>query len=262
MKYLLILIFTFLLSACGSDSSEKVITNGEQGSDNTLLAIPNNTQNNEYKILFMGNSHVRSNNLSELVETLILAGTINKTVFTQLADGMKFLDERLLDGKTNGALIDSQWSHIILQGQKYSTSGAFDYPIVASTTWIKRSKIQNATPIMFPEHPRKGDFTEGKTIHELHLKIAEQERACVAPIGLAWDSAIAQTSGVDFHVIDGNHADLTGSFLTALIFYEIITGESADTLPYIASIDINESIQDLLGQIASQIILENPPCSY
>jgi hypothetical protein len=53
-----------------------------------------------------------------------------------------------------------------------------------------------------------------------------------------------------------------GNLFTALVFYEVITGNSADLLPYIADIDVDEPTQQLLGQIASETIQANTPCFF
>lgn len=99
-------------------------------------------------------------------------------------------------------------------------------------------------------------------VFNIHQGIAQRRAACVSPIGPAWDEAsLALPAGV-LHVSDGNHAALTGSLLTALIFYEVITGELAEQLPYINSIKVAEDVQQQLGQIASATIQQYAPCSY
>ena len=67
---------------------------------------------------------------------------------------------------------------------------------------------------------------------------------------------------LELHNSDGNHASNVGSFLTALVFYQIITGNSADLMPYINNVGVSPEIQGFLGQMASQIIAENPACDY
>jgi hypothetical protein len=54
----------------------------------------------------------------------------------------------------------------------------------------------------------------------------------IAPVGLAWDRALALQLILILHADDGNHTALAGAFLTSLVFYEVITGMSVDLLPY------------------------------
>ena len=64
------------------------------------------------------------------------------------------------------------------------------------------------------------------------------------------------------HTPDGNHAALTGQLLTAFVFYEVITGEAADLLPFIKDIDVNEATQQVLKQLASETIQAHQACLF
>ena len=123
------------------------------------------------------------------------------------------------------------------------------------------AKSQNAIPILFPEHPQQGNSQEGQKVHDLHVSIANIQSSCVAPVGLVWDRVIKLRPNITLHQTDGNHASDTGTFLTALVFYETISGFSADLIPFINDIDIDRTTQALLGQITSEVIAENPPCN-
>ena len=83
-----------------------------------------------------------------------------------------FLSDRVTDGVSYRDLEREPWTHVILQGQKYSTTGSYSYRTDAAEYWIRGSKKQGATPIMFPEHPRQGNTWEGQTLWDLHKGIA------------------------------------------------------------------------------------------
>jgi hypothetical protein len=191
---------------------------------------------------------------------LIKTGLPDKSVHVTLAPGWRFLDERLRGGSTNRLLISRQWTDVILQAQKYSSTGKYWYSTDAAEEWIRRITSQNGTPIMFPEWPRRGNFEEGERVHKLHLEIASREEACVAPVGLVWDAVIASYPNLELHAPDGNHSNLTGALLTAYVFYEVITKLSANDLPYISSINVSQTVQTQLKDIVSEVVLANAPC--
>lgn len=258
-------LLLFLLAACNSDESapakqtdadyiKEVIATAKSD-----LSIPNNQVIDHYQVLLMGNSHVQS--LASMIKSLINARFADKAITASSALGIYYLSERIEDRASIDRLVNAPWTHVILQAQKYSASGAFSYPTDAAITWIKLAKTQDATPIMFPEHPRVDNKTEGVQVHQLHNSIAEQESACVAPVGLAWNRAIKLYPDLSLHDPDGNHANITGKLLTALVFYQVITGESADALPFVESIDVDELSQDLLGQVASYTLEQHPACN-
>jgi len=258
--------FLLLLTACNSGNKEPSnqtdanYTNTVTVNTQNSLPIPNNQVVDHYQILLMGNSHVKS--LDSMINILIEARFPEKEVSSSSAQGIYYLSERIEDKASIDKLTNTPWTHVILQAQKYSSSGAFTYPTDAAVSLIRLSKSQNSTPIMFPEHPRFDNKTEGMKVHLLHKSIAQEEPACVAPIGLAWDRAIELYPDLNLHHADGNHANTTGKLLTALVFYQIITGESADTLPYIAAIDVDELNQNILRQVASYSLEQNPACDF
>lgn len=239
-----------MLSACG----------GSQEEDSLTMDDLNSPPLADYELLFIGNSHSSVNGLPGLVATLIETADPNKKVNTANASGSKFLDERIGDGQTLELLQSRRWSHVFLQAQKYSSSGDFFYPTTSAEEWIRRVKAQQAIPILFPEWPRRGNREEGLRVHELHLYIASQESACVAPVGLVWDKMIARYPNVDLHAADGNHSNLKGALLTAFVFYQILTKQSAADLPYVSQVDVSEDLQKQMRDIASSVIEDNMSC--
>jgi len=215
----------------------------------------------DYEILFIGNSHSSSNGLPELVAKLIETGLPGKTAYANDVPRWGFLAERLKDGLTQKTLQNNSWSHVILQGQKYSSSGRYYYPTDAAIEWIRRIKKKNSVPILFPEWARKGNHEEGQRIHKLHLQIAAVESVCVAPVGLAWELMRAVDPSLRMHAADGNHASLNGTLLTAFIFYEVITSQSAANLPYDPHIKVNADNQKKLREAASRTLEIHPACS-
>jgi hypothetical protein len=264
------LLLAIYMAASGCDSGSGP-ENGPIMADNTPvvispavadknLAVPDNTLVTKYNVLFMGNSHVVG--LATLLRTIIETGAQQKNIGKLTLSIGDFLAERLNDARSIDTLKNASWSHVIFQAQKYSQSGRVDYPTDAAQTWINLAKSQNAIPILFPEHPQRGNSQEGQQVHNLHVSIANIQSSCVAPVGLVWDRVIRLMPNVGLHLADGNHASNTEKFLTALVFYETITGLSADLIPFLGSIDIDMVTQDLFGQIVSEVMAEYPPCDY
>lgn len=261
-KQLELIACIVLVASCGGNvSKEMVITPEEPPPNNSGLSIPNNQNAERFSVLFIGNSHVASNNLAGVVSQFITQGT-GKTVTTSLSSSQRYLDERIGDGVTQSKIESANWTHIILQAQKYSQSGTTTYSTSAAEHWVRLSKSQGATPIFFPEHPQKGNSWEGSYVYELHSAIADKEPACVAPIGPAWDAALAIDSNLPMYAPDGNHAELTGTLLTALVFYQVITGLPAENLAFEKSINVPEDIQRLLREVATDTIAMLGDCKF
>lgn len=264
------LLLVILLAGCNSSSEDKPVSGttsvnttpnvAPATETNENLPILDNSSKTEYSVLFMGNSHVTG--LNSVVLKLLEKGTPLKTLGNLTTSSGGYLADRLADGRSLDILKNNSWTHIIFQAQKYSQSGIFDYPTDGAQAWIQLAKSQNATPILFPEHPQRNNSAEGRIVHDLHVSIAKQQSSCVAPVGLVWDRVLALRPRIELYATDGNHASHVGKFLTSLVFYEIISGQAADLLPYIENVQIDINTQDFMGQIVTEIIADNPPCKY
>lgn len=254
-----------LLSACagacgggGSDASQP--SGGSSGPTPVTpvppVAVPPATA--DISMLFMGNSHTAFNDLTEMVADMVRAGKPGSTVAEVVAPGFQFLEERLDDPASMSLLRGQKWSYVILQAQKYSTSGQFEYSTEEARELIRISREQGAVPVMFPEWPQRG-VDETRRIYDLHVAIAQAEPACVAPIGQAWDLALARDPSMVLHAPDGNHSEPAGAFLAALVLYATITGKSPLDLPALPRYPVSASVQQVLRGIAAETVQTVPP---
>ncbi|MGX5173090.1 hypothetical protein ACUR5C_03575 [Aliikangiella sp. IMCC44653] len=243
-------VFIALMTACGSSNESE---SSPQPEENLVAA--------DFEILMLGNSHSAAYDLPNLIAKLIEQGLPTFTANAVRSPSISFLDERLNDGHTQALLESKDWTHVILQAQKYSTTGLNWYSTEAAEEWVRRVNAQQAKPIMFPEWARKGNTTEGIRIHEKHLYIASRESTCVAPIGLAWEEAGRLYPSLNLHADDGNHANLTGALLTAMVLYQVITMQPADELGPIEDIAVDTATQAILKLIARNSVDSFLHCS-
>jgi len=226
----------------------------------TSQPLVDNSNASAYKVLLMGNSH--AGGLRPVLAQLLTLGQPNKSIDVQLSTGFGFLSDMVDDGSSEQTLESESWTHVILQGQKYSSTGTNSYSTYAAGYWIRGSKEQGATPIMFPEHPRRGNDWEGQTLWELHSGIAARENTCVAPVGLVWDEVIFRDSSLILHLADGNHADGTGLLLTALVFYQIITGQPVESLPELSEFGVDAATEQMMKESVSSLLFTYVPCRF
>jgi hypothetical protein len=106
---------------------------------------------------------------------------------------------------------------------------------------------------MFPEWPRLG-VAETARIYDLHMSIAVKEPACVAPIGQAWDRALAGYPSLVLHAADGNHSAPAGAYLTALILYAMVTGNASVDVSDLPIVGVDSTTQAQLRAVASETI--------
>lgn len=211
-----------------------------------------------YAVLLIGNSHSSRGDLPDLLEQLLASDGTKAKV--KAAGRWAFLAERLEDRTTQRTLESEPWTHVVLQAQKYSTSGQYSYPTEAAEEWIRRSRAIGAEPILFPEWARRDHVEEGSRIHQLHIGIAAREPACVAPVGLAWEIMFLTQPDIRLHDSDGDHANRTGALLTAYVLYATIADRPPAELPPIKVRGIDAETQVLLKNAAAQAVAIAPPC--
>ena len=248
-----LLVSVLALSSCGSGQSSSSINEGESTSPSPEADIA---------VLMMGNSHTAANGLPALLETLLRNNQPTQSIMVERIPASGFLIDHADSSSTLDNVASGKWTHVVLQGQKYSQSFQIEYPITGALTLIEAAQNAKALPIMFPEWAQINAPQETDYIHNIHENIALQTGACVAPIGYAWEHALTINPEITLHANDGNHAVLAGSFLTALVIYETITGHAAELTVPDTSFDISESQQIFLGQMASYAVANHPACEY
>ena len=236
----------FLVACGGGDTPRGGATSGPPPVDADIT------------LLFMGNSHTSTNGLSTMVADMVRAAKPGQTVASVEAPGWMFLEDRVHDAPSMDLLRSQNWSLVILQAQKYSTSGQFVYSTEEAKELIRVSRVQHAVPVMFPEWPLR-NVAETQRIYDLHVSIAQAEPACVAPVGQAWDLALIRDGSLPLYADDGNHSRPAGAFLAALVLFATITGESPLDLPNLPQYPVDAAMQELLRGIAAETVATVPP---
>lgn len=252
---LVIGIAMLVLTACGGGAphSDKVFTTETPLSPPSSPSVPAA----DIRVLMMGNSHTHANQLPQQLADLLRAGFHGRSVAVVVAPGSMFLDERLADRPSMDLLRSTAWSAVIFQAQKYSTSGMYEYSTAEAQRLVREARAVKALPVLFPEWPRRGE-PETDTIYALHVSIARQQPACVAPVGQAWDLAQARMPGLSLYASDGNHANLVGAHLAALMLYTTVTGKSPLSLPVLEN-GIDGRVQQELRRVAADAALATAP---
>jgi hypothetical protein len=245
------LIAALLLAACSGGG-------GSAPAESPPPPPPPVATSGETALLFMGNSHTSVNGLPAMVAAMVRAANPGRAVVAVEAPGWMFLDERSVHAPSLDLLASRRWTHVVLQAQKYSTSGLFEYSTAGAEELIRRARAAAALPILFPEWPRRG-IAETQRIYDLHLSIARREPACVAPVGQAWDLALARDPDLVLHNPDGNHSAPAGAFLAALVIATTITRSPPDTLPTMEGFGVDPAVQARLRGIAAETALAVSP---
>lgn len=228
------------------------------GGNGQAEPVPTAPLQADVTLLFMGNSHTLVNDVPTLVAALVQAAQPGRTVAYAVAPGSLFLDERIDHAASVELIRRQRWSAVVLQAQRYSSSGLFVYPTDGAEEWVRRARQAGAVPVLFPEWPRSG-VDETLRIFSLHRSIAAATPACVPPIPQAFDIATEMRANFVLHANDGNHSSPAGALLAALVIAATITGQPPSASPTLGTLPVDNTTQALLREAAARAVTETSP---
>ncbi len=222
------------------------------------------------KVLFIGNSYTSVNDLPSLVEALAEAAGGRKIETDQYLPGGYTFEQHANDKKALEKIREKKWDVVVLQEQslfpvlnrksmhkhahtlqeEISKRGA---KTVFYLTWARQDipQMQNgADPATSPGYARAMFQVIGLTkvkdfealceqhkaglaggLNGAYFDIANELDATVAPVGIAWQKALAADPNLALHQPDKSHPNPTGSYLAACVFYATLFDKSPVGLP-------------------------------
>ena len=151
------------------------------------------------------------------------------------------LERHWADGGALSAIERERWDYVIVQEQ--STFGGSP-EVINGIPKIK-------SPAVFHDYARRFDTAINKCgartaffltwaredspesqalLNEGYLRIAQEVRALVAPVGIAWRGALKMTASLALYQTDHAHPAVAGSYLAACVLYSTLYDKSPEGL--------------------------------
>jgi len=219
------------------------------------------------RVLFIGNSYTKSNDLPEQFAELARAGG-HRVEVGMAAKGGWDLADHVQSEETHAALDSKKWNFVVLQEQSWIPSvkqvrEQEMYP--AARELVREIKGLGATPVFFITWARRDGLPEaGMDDYESmqvqtnlgYKEIADELDALLAPVGPAWLTAVKGHPEVSLWQGDGSHPSKQGTYFAACVFYATFFHESPKGLSYYA--DLSEENAKLIQAIVSDAVLNTP----
>ena len=126
------------------------------------------------------------------------------------------------------------WDFVVLQGQSQEALAGqpceFD-AYAAKLVGKIRAAQPAAKPVFYMTWARQHIPAQQAEITKTYAAAARADKALLAPAGEAWKEAFAAREGLVLHEKDKSHPNPTGTYLTACVFFAVLTGESPVGLP-------------------------------
>ena len=189
------------------------------------------------RVLFIGNSYTYVNNLPELVTGL--AESAHRSLETEMivAPGAT-LQKHWEDGKALEVMKRGHWDYVVLQEQ--STLGLVltgGPPINDPTMFHQYARLfdsaiksSGAKTIFLLTWARQNLPATQTHLTNAYRAIASELDDIVAPVGIAWQTALKKRPSIVLHQKDLSHPTPAGSYLAACVLYSTLYSKSASGL--------------------------------
>lgn len=204
-------------------------------------------------ILFVGNSHTAFHDLPNLVCEMIRFCHPEKTTYSSVVS-VAFLDDVARNPRCREEIEQRPWKFVVLQAQRISMSGRFDYSRQEGINIAKLAREHEAAVFFYSEWGLKGKEGDGARNDRIYTEMAREAGVGVVPMGRAWDLALAERPDLPLHAEDGNHQSPLGAFLTACMLFGRLTGESPAALAEYPYPDATAAERRFLADIAARAL--------
>ena len=216
------------------------------------------------RVLFIGNSYTYMNDLPGAFAGLAAAGG-QRVETGMLAAGGSTLAAHTADPATGRALASQRWSVVVLQEQSEIPSvealrSDQMYPAVRQLVRLIRDA--HARPLLFltwahrngwPENGLSDYASMQSAVEDGYLAIAAEQRAAVAPVGVAWAALLGAGPDPGLWQADASHPTAAGTYLSACVFYAAVFRASPLGLDYHGDLSPDQAAR--LQSVAADAVL-------
>jgi hypothetical protein len=195
------------------------------------------------RVLFVGNSYTRHNDLPEMVERIGRSNGVR--IYSQLAFlAGATLREQWRTRTVARYLAESRFTHVVLQGHSLDALERPEELAEYMRRFKRAADNAGAETILYQTWAREEGssiYREGGArdpedmqarISEVYGRIGRQLGARVAPVGEAWQLALHERPDARLYFADGSHPSRLGSYLAACVLFGALTGNSPDHARY------------------------------
>jgi hypothetical protein len=192
---------------------------------------PGPAKTDVHRVLFIGNSLTYTNDLPGTVAAIALAGGDTIQVQSVVAPNVALIDH--VTGQTNAVDIikSGNWDYVVLQ-QGPTSLPLYRDTLILATKWlqpyIKEAGARSAQLMVWPSATQRASFDEVRRSSQVAAKAVG---GVFLPAGEAWRAAWSAGPRIALYGRDGFHPSELGTYLTALVVYEGLTGHDVRSLP-------------------------------
>lgn len=195
----------------------------------SLMLVRVSAQEMPKKILFVGNSYTYFWNLPQTVDLMIESDGVTVVDVDHSTAGGANWGQHWRGEKglqTQEHIRKGDYDAVILQNHSMSTIQRADSFQIYGENLYKLAQSTGADVYLYMTWARAWDPYMQQKITAGYKQFAENTGAHIVPVGIAWQRARELRPDLALHDPDGSHPNPTGTYLTACVFYTVLTGKS------------------------------------
>ena len=206
------------------------------------------------RVLFVGNTLTSDNSMPTMVRRLAEGDQGAPPIFTvRYARRRSTLEDALHDVRLSELLRDERWNHVVLQEHSLISSRPADrhaQTLPAALALDLRARQSGAHTVLFSTwgyedgDPRVESDTRQAMearVSRGSLQLASALSVTIAPVGRAWEEALRRQPELDLWGSDGRRPNRWGSYLTACVFYALLTHRDPADSRFTAGLDLAQA---------------------
>lgn len=190
-------------------------------------------------VLFLGNSYTYANDLPGVVAAMGKAGKAKLKTQAYTAGGTALIQfwEEPAHAPARELVKQGGFDYVVLQDQSVTPCTAPQWTLKFGGKWAQLAHYAKSKPVFFLTWAHRtpdGSAFDTRMQDELtavYRRAAQENDALLAPVGEAWRRWHQLHPTDTLHTEDGSHPNALGTYLTACVFYAVLTQQSPVGLP-------------------------------
>jgi hypothetical protein len=184
-----------------------------------------------YRVLFIGNSLTYSNDLPGTVARLGAMADVTIYVKSVALPNFAVIDHATGMSNAVETIQEGNWDYVVMQQGPTTTQIGRDTLILAVRQLDPLIRRAGGRPALLMISPPAGNPDAFDAVRQSYQQAAAAVGGLFLPGGEAWRTVLVANPDLPLYGPDGFHPGELGTYLTALVVYEGITGHDARSLP-------------------------------
>ena len=183
-------------------------------------------------VLFIGNSHTYLHYMPQMLGELAQADDSGFELnIDQITGEGASLQWHWNNESSREKIRSGRWDWVVLQDRSGGPLEELESFRTYACLLNEEIRRQGAKTVFYMTWANKSNPRTQKILADAYVRVATELDAVLAPVGLAWEKAQAQDVELNLHHIDDRHANPSGAYLTACVFYAVLFNARPEGLP-------------------------------